>query len=372
MGLFSSDDEKEIVVQARGNSITDERLFEKSGRILKRLKNKPIVEYLREEEQPHYLFQGPKTGLETKSTADVDGISPDGSHHAFLVVTDQRVAVLIGKLEGDDTVSLAFEEIRSVNININATKFKIRLGVKPGMCIFHSGKKMGKDEAQEAVEYIRSQIPEDSSEIKPPDELEISQDSDGECVSDVSADNPSVSDDAGSTVTQDRVDTISDFLQNSEKVVHLLRVPMVHHGPDAENKSMSTKFTETGTAAFTNERVVIKIPHQMADDQFTIRYQNIQNVAYNLEGISGQRNFEITTPGEKHRIGVHYRIDDDEVREIVNWLDEKAAKASTDTVTTNEEKSVKGRLSELQELKEEGFITNGEFEEKKSEIMEEL
>lgn len=376
MGLFGSDDEPDIVSRARGDSVTEPRLFEQSGRILNRLNQKAIGEYLHADEQPHYIFQGPSTGLEINSNTDLDGVSPDNSYHAFLVVTDERVLTLAGTSNGDETLGFHFDEIRNVRLQTSPTKFKIRFGTKAGMCTFHSTKKkIDEDEAKAAVEYIRSQIPTESEALEDPAELQDKIDSHDGNGDTSSRSSRHIASDSGSTVTKERVDTIAEYLRNKEKVNHLLRVPSVHHGPDADTKSMVTKFTKTGTAAFTDDRVVIRIPHQMADDQFTIRYKNIENVAYNVEGLSGQRGFELTTPGEQYRIGVHYKIDDEEVREILDWVDEQAANASSTPATPEPpdvEQSPKDRLEELAKLRDEGLITEDEFEAKRAEILDEL
>lgn len=180
-----------------------------------------------------------------------------------------------------------------------------------------------------------------------------------------------ISEDSGPTVTEDRIATIIEMLKEDDKVMHILRIPTLSHGnSNSDNNKSHSTVGKSGTAAFTQERVVIKIPHIMANDQFTVRYTNILSVAYNLEGILGHRQFTITTAQEKYRMGVHFGIDDDEVREIVDWVDMMAAKGNEDT--SKAQGSATERLEELTRLKEQGLVTDDEFEKKRAEIVESL
>jgi len=251
MGLFGSDD-KEIVTAARGDSITESRLFEKSARIVQRLNSKPIVEYLCEDEQPHYLFSGPMTGLTINTPDGEYSVSPDGQHHAFTVVTDRRLLCLAGHADGDRSVSVEYNQIKNVRLQASATKFKLWFGTDAGKCVFHSNKKMGEDEATEATEYIRSRIPEESSSVIEPTDLRATIENLKELeITERAAPKESkyIAEDSGSTVTPERIGTINEMLNDGEEVVHILRVPLMRHGPEAETKSMSTKHTKTGTAA---------------------------------------------------------------------------------------------------------------------------
>jgi hypothetical protein len=185
---------------------------------------------------------------------------------------------------------------------------------------------------------------------------------------------PYIADEAGSTVTAERIATIEEFLDDDEEAIHMLRVPTIKHGEadESENSSMSTQFTKTGTAAFTDERIVVKIPHRLADDQFIIHYGRIQSVAYNIEGILGDRQFTVTTAAEKYRIGVHINIDDEEVREIVDWVDKQVMRDNENDGDSKDSKSAKERLDELDLLHEDGLISENEYEQKREDIIDDL
>lgn len=380
MGIFGSSDQADIVANAKGESVTEGRLFEKSGRIIKRLETKPIIDYLLENEQPHFILKGSSKGLETRSGDDVQSVAPGAAYNAFFVVSDQRIGVLAGNRDGDRTVFFDYEDVQAVDFEEQRMKFRVRFRVSDSVCTFHSGKKYGRSEVGAAVEYVQSRIPEpeaDADSLFDSEENQESSDDQNVVTQKSSSDRDAetegayIAEQAGPTVTLERVRTIQQFLRAGESVFHILRLPMLHHGREAETKSMSTKVSKTGTAAFTEDRIVIRIPHWNADDQFSIRYENVEAVAYNLEGFTGHRIFEVTTPGETYKLSVHQKISDGQVRHIVDWLDQRAAEDGRSD-TGGESKSAPERLSELEALLEAGHVTQSEYQDKKEEIIEEL
>lgn len=178
---------------------------------------------------------------------------------------------------------------------------------------------------------------------------------------------------AGETATVERVESIEEFLDDTEEVFHVLRVPSMKHGDPEESENSSTSTGgEVGTAAFTDERIVVKIPHRLSDDQFIIRYRNVQTVAFDTEGLFGKRQFTVTTAAEKYRLGVHYSIDDQQVRTIVDWVDEKATRASATDEDTAPARTPRERLTELESLYEDGLLSDDEYETKREEIVDDL
>jgi len=176
-------------------------------------------------------------------------------------------------------------------------------------------------------------------------------------------------DDSGSTVIAKRIGDIAKYLNDDEKVVHLLKAANIEQGTGEDNNSAATKLGEAATVAFTKNRVVMKVPHYLGDEQYTVRYERIQHVSYDIEGILGRRTFTIGTAGDTYRIGVHMAIDDQEVQEIVNWVDRKVAKA-TESSDTESQQSTKERLNELEDLLDSGLISDEEYENKRDDILD--
>lgn len=132
---------------------------------------------------------------------------------------------------------------------------------------------------------------------------------------------------------------------------------------------------KTAIAAFTDERVVIKIRRKRSTDRFTIRYPRIHTVAFDVDDfLSGpyiQGTLVIATSGESYRITISQKMETENVRDVVEWVDEKAMK-ETQGVPTDAETSVQDRLNELQTLHDENLITEEEFQRKREEILDDL
>lgn len=184
---------------------------------------------------------------------------------------------------------------------------------------------------------------------------------------------PYIADGAGSTVTAKRVGDIAQYLDDNEEVHHIIKSPQIEHGSgDAdENQSTATKMGEAATVAFTGVRVVIKVPHYITGEQYALRYQRIQNVSYDISGVVGMRTFTLGTAGDTYKIGVHIAIDDEEVREVVDWVDKRVAETFEDE-TDSGSRSPRERLDELESLHDDGVVTDEEYERKREEILDEL
>lgn len=99
-----------LVEQAAGRLVTENRLTKlKPGKTHPQtLSDRPIIEYLYKDEQPHFTFRCDKIKIPARSTAKP-------KHGAYLVVTDRRVLVLVGTDDGDKEIEIAYTEINDVD-----------------------------------------------------------------------------------------------------------------------------------------------------------------------------------------------------------------------------------------------------------------
>lgn len=160
-----SESRKDIVENANGDSVTEGRLFEKSARIVKRLKTDPIIDYLSADEQPHYIFSGQKTGMKIMFRGEEEVVSPSSGYHAFLVVTDKRLVTLVGQEDGDEEITISYDEIRGLRID-NRGKVEAGLETESGYYVFHTNDK--KNDWEDAEKYIKSKSSKDKSELETP------------------------------------------------------------------------------------------------------------------------------------------------------------------------------------------------------------
>jgi len=148
-------DAHRLAQNANDKSVTKERLAKKSARVISRLSEKPIIDYLHEEEQPHYIFVGPSTGF-VLSTDGNESISPESNYNAFLVVTDQRILGLIGQEDGDEVLSHEYAEISDIEIEQHLAKYKVKIETGNVGYTFHANKNNDLD-INAAADYMREQ-----------------------------------------------------------------------------------------------------------------------------------------------------------------------------------------------------------------------
>lgn len=100
---------KKLADNAEGNLVTKNRLTKLKPGVThsQTLTSQPIIGHLYKDEQPHFTFRCPKIRLPTQ-----EPIKP--ANAAYLVVTNQRILILIGDEEGDDELTISFRQVNDV------------------------------------------------------------------------------------------------------------------------------------------------------------------------------------------------------------------------------------------------------------------
>jgi hypothetical protein len=179
-----------------------------------------------------------------------------------------------------------------------------------------------------------------------------------------------IPDRAGDTVSLEYIENLSEYLKDDEVVYHVIRGPKAGIGEgasDAEAESTGTKgFVTTG---ITDRRVIIRVPHFMTDDKYTIRYENIQGIEMRTKGALGFRVVTIHTGGKSYWVSPMGNMDGDDIHEIVDFVNKKIGSRESQSGAT---KSPKQRLSEIEDMRDDGLITESEYEEKRAEILDDV
>jgi len=165
---------EQLVKEAIDDTVTEERLSEKSGRLVKRLEDQPIIDYLQEDEQPHFMFNGPSTGFELDGEYSGQ-ISPGDPHNAWLVVTDRRLLGLVGQDDGDEVMPIDYEDVDDVELEQSFGKFTLTINAAGTSYTFYATDDNSAD-TDAALNYIRSNAGLETKEDLQP---EAEDDSDG-------------------------------------------------------------------------------------------------------------------------------------------------------------------------------------------------
>lgn len=181
----------------------------------------------------------------------------------------------------------------------------------------------------------------------------------------------------GEYVTDARIEKIKEILDNDEVVHYLTRGSTVDvegssaghslFGDDRSRKSGTRGYVR---AAITDRRVVVKIPQWLGDDERSVPYQNITSVDLDTGFVT--KRLSLQTPGQTYHIEAH-EPDKEEVRDAVKFIRNKITDSQQgQTVIQESQPDPTEQLKNIKELHDQGVLTDEEFEEKKSELLDKL
>ena len=122
MGLFGSDKPdpqvQELVEQAKHDSVSIEVLSKKKASgltSLNYLNDAPLIEYLKKEEQPHFIF--PLLPYERNGVAvNGESVSPSDGLRTNVVISDRRILIAVGRRDGDKRTQIEYNDILDISI----------------------------------------------------------------------------------------------------------------------------------------------------------------------------------------------------------------------------------------------------------------
>ena len=105
-----------LVDRAKHDSVAPERLANKKiGFKRYRLHDKPLYNYLHEQEQPHFLFHADREKPEFNGPNAPDPIQSSLRYKVMHLITDRRWLMVAGNTEGDQVCEIALEAIEATN-----------------------------------------------------------------------------------------------------------------------------------------------------------------------------------------------------------------------------------------------------------------
>lgn len=103
-----------LLSAAKSRTVTKKRLTKTKGVVFPYLSGDPVISYLYEGEQPHFIFTSGLNSdpVEVRSQdGGVEVVDP-GAYKTFGVITDERILLIIGQEDGDEFVGLPFDAIK--------------------------------------------------------------------------------------------------------------------------------------------------------------------------------------------------------------------------------------------------------------------
>jgi len=171
---------------------------------------------------------------------------------------------------------------------------------------------------------------------------------------------------------------VKDILDGGEEIHYLTRGSTVDvegssageslWGDDRSRKSGTKGYVRT---VITDSRVAVKIPQLTGNDRRSVPYESITSVDLDT-GLVNKR-LSLQTPGQTYHIEAH-DPGKDEVRRAVKFIRNKITESNEETVVVEDssEPDPTEQLKNLKELHEQGVLTDEEFEEKKSDLLDKI
>lgn len=168
----NEDEIEELVEQSKGDSIKKRHL---SGRFAhQKIKfwrldfqkyhssAEPLIKYLKDGEQPHYLLYNFESGL----IRDNEAIKKSEDHLNLLLVTDEALIFIVGDSSDDRCESVQYDRIMYINIQYNKSDSYFIVESAENSYRFHIDEPSNQEEKLECFNYIKSNLEKSWIEIE--------------------------------------------------------------------------------------------------------------------------------------------------------------------------------------------------------------
>jgi hypothetical protein len=297
-------------------------------------------------------------------------------YRTICLITDERILLITNGNQGE---ALEYGAVEDIETNKGVSKKRLSIFTEDDECIVYVAGKTKYDEVKEAGEYILKKAAESEEASSPTTVIDGFQrvwDSESESISTNEALD---ADPQGAYVTRDRFKKVSDILDSDEKVHFITRGSTVDvegsgagnslFGDDRSRKSGTRGYVR---AVVTDRRVAVKVPQFLGNDERSVPYSNITSVDLDT-GLVNKR-LTLQTAGQTYHIEAH-EPGKDEVRDAIRFIRQKISNANQPQVVQAAESSEPDPLDQLEKLKglhEKGVVSDEEFEQKKSKLLDKI
>jgi hypothetical protein len=171
--------EDEIIKNAIGDTISNEILFKNESKLVdisilnrilsiipdllsqqaeektSKIFNRPIASHLNRQEQPHFILKC-KSEIEQQEENEVRTITSSSEFGSpRLVVTDERIVIIIGQLQQDVVKSIEYSKL--ANIEMESTLLNTSISIESESISYHVDDCVPPEEIRPAVAYARAQ-----------------------------------------------------------------------------------------------------------------------------------------------------------------------------------------------------------------------
>jgi len=396
----SSKSAEELAEQAKG-SIEKKDLVKTKRFFNNTLYDSPLITYIRDNEQPHYIFanSGEYSGMKVFYPAG-DEFKHEVDGYVYFMVTNQRVIYVAGKKEGDVYASFPLSSIEIIGSTGTLNKKLKMKTVDEMIYVFSVGNNFS--EISDAADYVRqtaSDVETQQETIE--NEIFTRQNSDNEStesgayserIQDITSN--AISRTVNKKRLKERDSVIINKINNNEQPHFIFsgatsRGFEIREGSSTEEYSSGMLRPDLLVAAFrtviTDNRVILLIIRREGiSHKWDLNYSTISGVGTNIA--ESYYKLEFDTTGRTYIADVSESITDvykgrqpsEEIEKAREYVRKKINSEADDTTisedTTSNDSEIPPieKLERLQELNDKGAISDEEFEKKKTKLLDEI
>lgn len=375
--MGDSHDASALVANADHESVTAKRLTEtKPGLTTRYLHTKPLVEYLEDGEQPHFILAARNRTVATSGPGAPAPPARNGTGMTMHMVTDRRWLTVAANDGGDQTFVVGLSEINGVSVTPGgAGAHEVRFSTDTFQVTVPIANLYEDDDISAVHSWLVQHTDADGVGVKEPN-VDAVEDPATSNAGGRTTGGHMDADPQGSWVTAERIAKMGDTLDPDENVHYMFKGGTIDvegstsgeslWGNDRDRKS-SLKGVFT---AVTDKRVVINIPQFLGDDERHVPYSSI--VSCDLDTGLVNRRVSLQTKGPTYHIQAQ-GPSKDELRTALRFIRDKAEDADKVVVEGGgSEPDPTEQLKNIKELHDAGVLSDEEFEEKRQSLLDKI
>jgi hypothetical protein len=366
---------EELAEAAKGN-VKKKHLTKDSGMVFTYLYDEPLLEHLRSNEQPEFIFSSPNKGYRI-TNPNGDEYTP---HHIgsegkrYLLVTDQRILYVAGCKDGDESIEHSYDEIVDIK-RVEGDNLQFRTTDGRSYKFAQAGSM--NTTVEEAVDYV--------SERTRGTEPETTTDDDaGESKSDSMSANEEMVKNTAESASQEtfsglsNIDTadiknddipqlilkIDDNIKSDETVHYAYSINAAERGEDTMGG-----LTTGGCLLATDRRLTAYIEETIGSSNLSVDYDKIDTVE--IEHGMLITKLSVQSTSKTYSFPGFNSIDKSEIHDFADFIRDQASESKKDD-TSESNIDPTEQLKNLKELHDQGVLTDEEFKEKRQSLLDEI
>lgn len=374
MGLFGGgDDESEstdddgvdaLVAGARHDSVTAERLTQlKPGRMSRYLHDAPLVEYLHDDEQPHFVLAARNTAPSASGSNPPEMPTSLGTGMVMHLLTDERWLVVASNSDGDEALEIPLDAVRAVDYDLGGHgSHELTLALDDSRITTPIANLYDDADIEAVARYLADVTDADVGDL--PAASDTASGDDGEAAGSglANIDVDGIRND--DLPTESMLANIDDDVQPDETVHYAYAINAAERGDDHMGG-----LTTGGVLLATDSRLTAYINETIGSSNLSIDYDRIDTVEIERGAVITKLSVQSTS--KTYSFPGFNGIDAQEVQDLAQFLREQAKAASADNQAGSAVDPTE-QLKNVKELHDDGVLTDEEFAEKKQDLLDRL